>query len=364
MEELAIDDGRVKQEHEFHTTIRFNINKHVAKFIAYVITTNGWKKKAANRWFEKINRNEIFLHAVEKEMLMKWTAGLTNNEKLVTFLQSIYEKEARLHPLSIQYLSVNGSFVLPKAIFIPPSQVVLLVAEYDADMTIQELIRRLVTSGKIKEQERRIRYAENLLVVVVNQRRAMHMTKILFELGRNVVANSLGAIEDTEKVLVSRTLPPMLKCHLCNFKTESLIILEAHKEIPHYVRHRYRCSYCIQFFVNFHGIRNHFLRKHHVIARSDYQNTYTMFATKKQASCAVSEIIRNTEIDCDLSHQKSEHCISRKQVNQEENGFIRKGSAQRWIQEDFSTEDFISRSIDHIFTFYRDVFRIQYMMEG
>ncbi|EJW84782.1 hypothetical protein WUBG_04307, partial [Wuchereria bancrofti] len=290
--------------------------------------------------------------------------------KLVTFLQSIYEKEARLHPLSIQYLSVNGSFVLPKAIFIPPSQVVLLVAEYDADMTIQELIRRLVTSGKIKEQERRIRYAENLLVVVVNQRRAMHMTKILFELGRNVVANSLGAIEDTEKVLVSRTLPPMLKCHLCNFKTESLIILEAHKEIPHYVRHRYRCSYCIQFFVNFHGIRNHFLRKHHVIARSDYQNTlecsscatvcsnefilkkhrklccfaktgYTMFATKKQASCAVSEIIRNTEIDCDLSHQKSEHCISRKQVNQEENGFIRKGSAQRWIQEDFSTEDFV-----------------------
>ncbi|VIO90932.1 Uncharacterized protein BM_BM10886 [Brugia malayi] len=339
MKELVIDNGTVKQEHE-------------------------------SRWFRKVDRNAKFLHAVEKEMLMKWTTDSTNNEKLATFLQSIYEKEARLHPLSTQSLSVSGSFVLPKAIFIPPSQVVILAAEYDADMTIQELIPRLVTSGKIKEQERRIFYAKNLLMVVANQRRAMHMTKILFELGRNIVANSSWTFEDTAKVLVSRILPPMLECHLCNFKTESLIILEAHKEIPHYVRHRYRCSYCIQFFVNFHEIRTHFLRKHHVIARSDYQNTlecpscgklcssefilkkhrklccfaktgYTMSATKKQASCAVSEIMCNTEIDCDLSHQKSERCISRKLVNQEENSLIRKGSAQCWIQEDFSTEDFV-----------------------
>lgn len=86
-------------------------------------------------------------------------------------------------------------------------KVVTLVAEYDADMTIQELIRRLIRSGKIKEQERRICYADNLLVAMANQRRPIHMTKILFELGRNVVANSFSTIREyTGQSLTSRII--------------------------------------------------------------------------------------------------------------------------------------------------------------
>ncbi|EFO19092.1 hypothetical protein LOAG_09405 [Loa loa] len=173
-----------------------------------VIGHEGIKQEREDRWLEKVSKNEIFLLAVEKEMLKKWTDGSTRNRKLTTVLRSIYQKETQLHPLSMQSLSVSGSFVLPKAIFIPPSQVVTLVAEYDADMTIQELTRRLVKSGKISEQERRIRYAENLLLAVANQRRTMHMTKILFELGKNVVANiSNTSGEDTGKVLANCIFP-------------------------------------------------------------------------------------------------------------------------------------------------------------
>lgn len=80
------------------------------------------------------------------------------------------------------------------------------MAEYDADMTIEELLRRLIKSGNIKEQKRRIRYAENFLLKAAMQRRAMHMTNILFELGKNVVASSLNKIEEnTEEVLYNHT---------------------------------------------------------------------------------------------------------------------------------------------------------------
>ncbi|CAG9538732.1 unnamed protein product [Cercopithifilaria johnstoni] len=343
MKEMVIDDERIRQEDE-------------------------------DRWLEKVSKNEIFLHAVEDEILKKWTDGLISNRKLTTFLRSIYEKEVRLHPLSMQSLSLSGSFVLPKVVFIPPSQIVTLVAEYDADMTIQELIRRLIRPEEIKEQETRIRYADNLLLAVANQGRPMHMTKILFELGKNVVANSFSITgDDIGKVLSSFTLLPILECHLCRFKTESRIVLEAHKEIPHYIRRRYRCSHCPQFFVNFHEIRSHFLKKHNVIARNDYWNAtlecsscavvcrnesslkkhkkschfaktgFTMLATKKQASCAISENVWNTGILYDLSHQKFEHSTSWKQINQKKIDLNRKRNAQRWIQEDFSIEDFIGQ---------------------
>uniref|UniRef100_A0A8R1TMM7 Uncharacterized protein n=1 Tax=Onchocerca volvulus TaxID=6282 RepID=A0A8R1TMM7_ONCVO len=149
---------------------------------------------------------KIFLRAIEKELLKKCTDNSTNNKKLITFLRNIYEKEARLHPLSMHSLSLSGNFALPKAIFIPPSQIVTLMAEYDADMTIEELLRRLIKSGNIKEQKRRIRYAENFLLKAAMQRRAMHMTNILFELGKNVVASSLNKIEEnTEEVLYNHT---------------------------------------------------------------------------------------------------------------------------------------------------------------
>lgn len=68
-------------------------------------------------------------------------------------------------------------------------KIVALVAEYDADVTIQELKRRLVKSGKIKKQGKKMLYVENLMLTVADQKCAVHMSEILFELGRNIVAN-------------------------------------------------------------------------------------------------------------------------------------------------------------------------------
>ncbi|KAL4002374.1 hypothetical protein ACH3XW_3195 [Acanthocheilonema viteae] len=317
-----------------------------------------------NQWLENVNKDEIFLHAIEDQILKKWTDCSIRNRKLTTFLRSTYEKEARIHPLSMQSLLHSGSFILPKVVFIPPSQVVTLVAEYDADMTIQQLIKMLIKSEKIRAQERRIRCADNLLLTITNQKRPMHMTKILFELGKDIVANSFSITEkDTEKVLA--TLLPIFECNLCRFKTESRVVLEIHKEVPHFIRRRYRCSHCSQFFVNSRKIRSHLRKKHNVIARNDYWNAilecpfcavvcnselslkkhkklcrfaktgFTMLATKKQASCAISENMWNTGTFCDLSRQKFEHSTSLEEINQKEIDLTQKRNAQQWIQEDF-----------------------------
>uniref|UniRef100_A0A0R3RHJ2 C2H2-type domain-containing protein n=1 Tax=Elaeophora elaphi TaxID=1147741 RepID=A0A0R3RHJ2_9BILA len=329
--------------------------------------TNGERieKENEDHWLEDVSEHEIFLHAVDNEIWKKWTDDSIDNRELTTFLRSIYEKQTKLHPLSMHSLSLSRNFVLPRVIFIPPSQIVTLAAEYDADMTIQQLIRKLTRPGRIIEQKV-IRYADNLLLTVAKQERPMNMMNILFELGRNIVADSFSIIgKDTGKVLANLTLLPTLECNLCNFKTESLIVLEAHKEIPHFTRRRYRCSYCPKFFVNFRGIKSHFLKKHDVIARSDCwkmtlecsfcavvcssefnlkkhkklcrfaKTGFTMIATKQQASCAISENAWNTATLCDLSCQKFKHSISKMQANQKEIGFTQKQNPQRWIEEDF-----------------------------
>lgn len=82
-----------------------------------------------------------------------------------------------------------------------------MVAEYDADMTIKELIRMLTRPEEIKEQQRKMRYTDNLLLAVGCQKRPIHMTKILFEFGKNVVANSFSIIgENAGKALSSFAL--------------------------------------------------------------------------------------------------------------------------------------------------------------
>lgn len=71
-------------------------------------------------------------------------------------------------------------------------------------MTIKELIQGLIRQEKIEEEEGGIRYVDNFLFAVTNQKRPVHMTKILFELGRNVVASSFSIIgEDTGEVLTN-----------------------------------------------------------------------------------------------------------------------------------------------------------------
>ncbi|VDK84970.1 unnamed protein product [Litomosoides sigmodontis] len=331
-----------------------------------VVVSGERKQESEDRWPENVSKKEIFLHAVEEEISNKWADESINHRKLATFLRSVYEKEARLHPLSMQSLLLSESFVLPKVIFIPPSQVVSLVAEYDGDITIKELMQELMRQGKVEEEKERIRYDDNFLFAETNQKYPMHMAKILFELGRNVVTSGFSIIGENNGILTDLITMPILECHLCRFKTESRIVLEAHKEIPHYVRHRYRCSHCPEFFINSDEIRSHFLEKHNVLARNDYWKTasecpscavvcsskyglkkhkklchfaktgFTMLATRKQASCAISENVWNTGTFCYVSHQKFEHSTSWNEINSRQIDHTQK----RWTDEDFNTDDF------------------------
>uniref|UniRef100_A0A915PY60 C2H2-type domain-containing protein n=1 Tax=Setaria digitata TaxID=48799 RepID=A0A915PY60_9BILA len=286
-------------------------------------------EREEEEWLQKNDSsNKIFLRAVAKEMVEKCADDSINTKRLTIFLRNIYAREARLHPLLTQSLSVFGNFVLPKAIFIPPSQIVMLVAEYDADITFEELLRRLAKSGIVKKKERRMLYADNLLLGTVSQK-AVHMSNLLFELGRNIVSNSLTTVGKMTDLV-------QLECHLCHFKTESRIVLETHKEIPHYIRRRYRCSFCTEFFANILEIKSHFLEKHDVIARGDYRSTtlecpsctvicnnefslrkhkkfccfvktgFTMFSTRKQALCAINEDLWDAKSNCDLLYRDFE----------------------------------------------------------
>lgn len=48
-------------------------------------------------------------------------------------------------------------------------------------------------------------------------------------------------------------------CQLCNFRTESRIILSVHRQTPHFDGRKYQCALCPEFFTNENMIAQHYL---------------------------------------------------------------------------------------------------------
>uniref|UniRef100_A0A183DRJ0 C2H2-type domain-containing protein n=1 Tax=Gongylonema pulchrum TaxID=637853 RepID=A0A183DRJ0_9BILA len=164
-----------------------------------------------------------------------------------------------------------------------------LLIEHDPDSPLSKVIVRMFGDERPKysEAEKRERHLLKL------GHPAPHMTKLLMDIGQDLVQESTYSdivhaknLPETPKNMetykqVAQQLKPVWEalrkkneayklkqytCQLCNFRTESRIILSVHRQTPHFDGRKYQCALCPEFFTNENMISQHYLKEHDLIA--------------------------------------------------------------------------------------------------
>ncbi|OZC10344.1 zinc finger, C2H2 type [Onchocerca flexuosa] len=209
--------------------------------------------------------------------------------KVLDALLGAINIQVQREPLSVRKLILDKQLVLPNTISFPPSQVVDLLIEHDPDAPLSKVIGRMFGDErpKLSEAEKRERHLLKL------GHPAPHMTKLLMDIGQDLVQESTYSdivhaknLPETPKNMetykqVAQQLKPVWEalrkknepyklkqytCQLCNFRTESRIILSVHRQTPHFDGRKYQCALCPEFFTNENMISQHYLREHDLIA--------------------------------------------------------------------------------------------------
>ncbi|VDN06737.1 unnamed protein product [Thelazia callipaeda] len=177
--------------------------------------------------------NESFQNELQKE-IEKRRNGINKHWKLSSCISYVYENKKWFHA---NLLNSDVTLKLPNSIFLPPSQVVKLMAEYDADMTTVELLRK---SGNFSEYEK------------------------------------------SEERKPKSDQP----------STKSSDENKQHQVTPReeYWCGNLECPFCASEFDNEHRLKLH--RRQCNFAKTGF----TMMATKKQALCAINEFMWDPEI--------------------------------------------------------------------
>ncbi|KAF7626133.1 Mep-1 [Meloidogyne graminicola] len=215
--------------------------------------------------------------------------------------------QVQKEPYAVRKLILDKQLVLPNTISFPPSQVsfsifwniifcrawaknsllkvVDLLIEHDPDHQLSRVINRLFGEDrpKLAENERRERQ------YLRSTNPAPNMTKLLMDLGQDLVQEStyfdivhaknlpeMPKSMDTYKQVAAQLRPvwqslkeknapfvlKIYKCHVCGFKTESKMILSAHRLTLHYVGRRYQCTFCHEFDTNENRMTLHIMEAH------------------------------------------------------------------------------------------------------
>ncbi|VDO13280.1 unnamed protein product, partial [Brugia timori] len=164
-----------------------------------------------------------------------------------------------------------------------------MLIEHDPDAPLSKVIGRMFGDErpKLSEAEKRERHLLKL------GHPAPHMTKLLMDIGQDLVQESTYSdivhaknLPETPKNMetykqVAQQLKPVWEalrkknepyklkqytCQLCNFRTESRIILSVHRQTPHFDGRKYQCALCPEFFTNENMISQHYLREHDLVA--------------------------------------------------------------------------------------------------
>uniref|UniRef100_A0A1I8ECF5 C2H2-type domain-containing protein n=1 Tax=Wuchereria bancrofti TaxID=6293 RepID=A0A1I8ECF5_WUCBA len=245
-------------------------------------TQAGEKKPELTSGEALLNKLEAYVKdAIEKNANVE--------RKVLDALLGAINIQVQREPLSVRKLILDKQLVLPNTISFPPSQVVDLLIEHDPDAPLSKVIGRMFGDErpKLSEAEKRERHLLKL------GHPAPHMTKLLMDIGQDLVQESTYSdivhaknLPETPKNMetykqVAQQLKPVWEalrkknepyklkqytCQLCNFRTESRIILSVHRQTPHFDGRKYQCALCPEFFTNENMISQHYLREHDLVA--------------------------------------------------------------------------------------------------
>ncbi|KAI6214223.1 Mep-1 [Aphelenchoides besseyi] len=221
------------------------------------------------------------------------TALLLNDtveRKLLDTLLGAINVQVQKEPRSVQKLILEKQLVLPNSISFPPSQVVDLVIEHDADVQITRVINRIFGEDrqKLTDVERRERQQ------LKTNCSTPAMTRMLMEIGQDLVqeatysdivhARNLPEMPknvDTYKMVAAQLKPVWqtlrdkntsfkLKqhcCSICGYKTDNLVQYSIHKQTLHFdsKNSTIQCGMCPEFNTNGTRIQTHYLEEHQLV---------------------------------------------------------------------------------------------------
>ncbi|CAG9535399.1 unnamed protein product [Cercopithifilaria johnstoni] len=237
----------------------------------------------------ELTSGEALLNKLEAYVKDAIDKNVNVERKVLDALLGAINIQVQREPLSVRKLILDKQLVLPNTISFPPSQVVDLLIEHDPDAPLSKVIGRMFGDErpKLSEAEKRERHLLKL------GHPAPHMTKLLMDIGQDLVQESTYSdivhaknLPETPKNMetykqVAQQLKPVWEalrkknepyklkqytCQLCNFRTESRIILSVHRQTPHFDGRKYQCALCPEFFTNENMISQHYLGEHDLVA--------------------------------------------------------------------------------------------------
>ncbi|KAK6751592.1 hypothetical protein RB195_003166 [Necator americanus] len=214
------------------------------------------------------------------------------DRKVLDALLGAINVQVQKEPLSVRKLILDKQLVLPNTISFPPSLTVDMLIEHDPDHPLSKVITRMFGEERPKLNEAEKRERQNLKL----HNNAPHMTKLLLDIGQDLVQESTYCdivharnLPETPKNIetykqVAAQLKPvwealrkrnepyklkLLSCQVCGFRTESRIVLQAHRSTVHFKNGKYQCAMCPEFDTNEQRLINHYLESHMIIATKD-----------------------------------------------------------------------------------------------
>jgi len=208
--------------------------------------------------------------------------------KVMDVMLAAINREVMSDPMAIKELIVKKMLVLPNSISHPPSQVLQLLMEHDADEHLGRLINKLFGDQKFKETDQE----KNDKLRFKREFPAPIMTRTVAQIGQDLVqehtygdivhARNLPEIpRDIEGYKrVADQLKPVWQnlrtknavyktkyhiCRVCRYKTDSLVAYSQHTWILHHDGKRYNCTMCPEFDNSEYRMRRHYLESHAVV---------------------------------------------------------------------------------------------------
>ncbi|CAD5219284.1 unnamed protein product [Bursaphelenchus okinawaensis] len=210
------------------------------------------------------------------------------DRKLLDALLAAINIQVQKEPYSVRKLILDKQLVLPNTISFPPSQIVDMVIEHDAESQLSRVISKLFGEEKIKFTETEKRERQTLKTSYS----APSMTKMLLDIGQDLVqestysdivhARNLPEVPknvDTYKQVAAQLKPvweslrdknkafklKQYLCSACDFKTDSMIVMSNHKQTLH-VRDNKRiyCGMCPEYNTNGSRMERHMVEVHAV----------------------------------------------------------------------------------------------------
>ncbi|CAJ0579726.1 unnamed protein product, partial [Mesorhabditis spiculigera] len=242
----------------------------------------------------QLTSSEALLNRIVEYVDEALDKNVNTSRKVLDALLGAINVQVQREPLSVRKLILDKQLVLPNTISEPPSQVVDLVIEHDPDNPLSKVVTKMFGEERPKyndtEKKERALLKQNFA--------APHMTRLLVDIGHDLIQESTyfdivharnlpeapknmetykqvaAQLKPVWETLKKRNEPYKLKqmtCQVCQFKSESRLVMLKHRSQLHHDGRKFQCAFCTEVDTNENRMMKHYLEAHEIVAAKQEQ---------------------------------------------------------------------------------------------